>query len=168
MSDTRSLHDQEAIQKFKELIDHSPICHFLTRLDQRPLPTRPMATQEVDDEGNFWFLASHDSELDSDIVKDCYVQLLYSNSKNPEFLSIFGAATLVDDMAKQRALFGPLAKTWFPKGPEDPDLCVIKVKPMDGYYWDTKHGTMITLLKRAASAVIGKRSEEGVKGKISI
>lgn len=168
MSDTRSLHDKEAIQKFKELIAHSPICHFLTRLDQRPIPTRPMATQQVDDEGIFWFLGSHDSALDSDIMKDCYVQLLYSNSKNPEFLSVFGTATLVDDMAKKRALFGPLAKTWFPKGPEDPDLCLVKVKPLDGYYWDTKHGKMFTLLKMAASAVIGKRSDEGVKGKISV
>ena len=169
MSDqTTTVHDAQAIKKFKELIGHSPVCHFLTRLDQRPIPTRPMATQEVDDEGNFWFLSSHESNKDFDVVKDCYVQLLYANMGDSEFLSVFGTATIVEDMAKKRALFGPLAKAWFPKGPEDPDLSVVRVKPMDGYYWDTKHGKMFTLLKMAASAMIGKRSEAGVEGRISV
>lgn len=114
MSDTKPVHDAAAIDKFRKLIGHSPICHFLTRLDQRPVPTRPMVTQEVDDEGNFWFLSSHESKKDLEIMEDSYVQLLYTNAKDSEFLSVFGTATIVEDMAKKHALFGPLAKAWFP------------------------------------------------------
>jgi general stress protein 26 len=168
MSTTRSVHDTDAIKKFKELIDHSPICHFLTRLDQRPIPTRPMATQQVDDEGCFWFLSSHSSDKDLDISADCYVQLLYANTGDSEFLSLFGTATIVEDMAKKRELFGPLAKTWFPKGPEDPDLSMVRVKPLEGYYWDTRNGKMVTLLKILASSIIGKESDGGVEGRISL
>jgi general stress protein 26 len=72
------------------------------------------------------------------------------------------------DMAKKRELWSDLAKAWFPKGVEDPDLTVLKVKPMQGYYWDTRNGKMITLLKLAASAIIGKESNSGVEGKVSI
>ena len=168
MPDNQPIHDTKAVEKFQKLIEHSPLCHFLTRLDERPIPTRPMVTQQVDDEGNFWFLSSRSSEKDTDIVKDSYVQMLYANPSDSEFLSIFGTATVVEDMAKKRELFGTLAKAWFPKGVEDPDLSVVKVKPLQGYYWDTKHGKMLTLLKMAASALIGKKSESGVEGKISI
>lgn len=161
-------HDAAAIERFKKLIEHAPICHFLTRLDERPVPTRPMATQQVDDEGNFWFLSTRSSEKDTDIVNDSYVQLLYANPGGSEFLSVYGTATVVEDMAKKRELFGPLAKAWFPNGPEDPDLSVLRVKPMQGYYWDTKQAKMLKLLKMAASSIVGRTSSRGAEGEISI
>ncbi|MBK9421236.1 MAG: pyridoxamine 5'-phosphate oxidase family protein [Flavobacteriales bacterium] len=168
MSETKPLHDEDAIKKFKELVGHSPICHLLTSLDQRPIPSRPMSVQQVDDEGNFWFLSSHNSLKDEQVADDPYVQLLLANTGDSEFLSVFGTATIVMDMAKKRELWTPLAKAWFPNGVEDPDLTVLKVKPMQSYYWDTKNGKMVTLLKMAASAIIGKKSHSGVEGKITI
>lgn len=168
MSETKSLHDEDAIAKFKELVKHSSICHFLTSLDQRPIPSRPMSAQQVDDEGNFWFLSSLSSLKDQEVVNDPYVQLLFANQGDAEFLSVFGTATIVMDMAKKRELWSELAKAWFPNGVEDPDLTVLKVKPMESYYWGTKNGKMITLLKMAASAIIGKKSHSGVEGKITI
>src|SRR5690606_21313444 len=48
MSEERSLHGTNAINKIKELADEMPICMFLTRLNDRPIPARPMATQKVD------------------------------------------------------------------------------------------------------------------------
>jgi len=168
MPNHKPIHDSEAIEKFRTLIDHAPICHFLTRLDQRPIPTRPMATQEVDNEGHFWFLSSRSSVKDSDIMEDTYVQLLYGNPGDAEFLSVFGTATVVEDMAKKRKLFGPAAKAWFPGGVDDPDLSVVRVKPLQGYYWDTKHGKMLTYLSMAASALLGNKSDSGVQGKISM
>lgn len=39
---------------------------------------------------------------------------------------------------------------------------------MEGYYWDTKHGKMLTLLQLAASAMLGKSTDPGVEGKISV
>lgn len=127
-----------------------------------------MSVQQVDDEGNFWFLSSLTSLKDEQIATDPYVQLLFANAGDSEFLSVFGTATIVMDMAKKRELWSEIAKAWFPNGVEDPDLTVLKVKPMESYYWDTKNGKMITLLKMAASAIIGKKSEAGVEGKISI
>ncbi len=168
MSDTKPLHDKDAINKFQELVKHSSICHFLTSLDQRPIPSRPMSAQQVDDDGCFWFLSSLTSLKDEQVTADPYVQLLFSNMGDAEFLSVFGTASIVMDMAKKRELWSDLAKAWFPKGVEDPDLTVLKVKPMESYYWDTKNGKMITLLKMAASAVIGKKSHAGVEGKITI
>lgn len=164
----KPVHDAAAVAKLKALIERAPTCHFLTRLEHRPIPTRPMSTLEVDDEGMIWFLSSRSSEKDNDIIDDTYVQLLYSNPGDSAFLTVFGTATVVEDMAKKRKLFSPAAKAWFPGGPEDPDLSVVRVKPLQGYYWDTKHGKMLTLLGMAASALTGRQLDGAVEGRISI
>ncbi len=168
MSKTKALHEEDAIQKLKELVKNGPTCHFITCFDQRPLPTRPMATLDVDDEGCLWFLSSRESGKDRQIQDDPYVQLLYANEGSAEFLSVFGTATVVVDMAKKRELYGPLVKNYFPEGPEDADLNVIKVKPMESYYWDTRHGKVVALLKMAASAVLGSKGGNGVEGPLSV
>jgi len=42
---------------------------------------------------------------------------------------------------------------------------VIKVSPEEAYYWDTKSGKMVSMLKILASAVAGKTFNEGVAGR---
>ncbi len=168
MSNNKALHEKDAVEKLKELVKNGPMCHFITCLDQRPLPTRPMTTLEVDDEGCLWFLSSRESGKDREIQDDPYVQLLYANEGDSEFLSVFGTATVVMDMAKKRQLYGPLVKAYFPDGPEDANMSLVKVKPMESYYWDTRHGKVVALLKMAVSEVLGTQSGNGVEGKLSL
>ena len=49
----------------------------------------------------------------------------------------------------------------------DPSLTIIKVTPEDGYYWDTKDGKLITLLKMAAGAITGKEIDGSIEGKLN-
>jgi general stress protein 26 len=114
-SEIKNLSENEAIQKFKELVDHESICLFTTRLTEIPLTTRPMAIQKVDNKGNFWFLSAHDSDKNSEIASDPRVQLFISNPSNYEFLSIYGYATYSRDRQKIDELWNDIAKAWFPK-----------------------------------------------------
>jgi general stress protein 26 len=166
MSEERSLRGAQAINKMKELAGKMPICMFLTRLNTRPIPARPMSTQEVDDRGTVWFLSSRSSHKDQDIQKDPLVQLVYCNMDNSEFMSLLGDAEEYDDPILKNRLWTPIAKTWFPKGVEDPDLVVIAVRPTEGYYWDTKSGKVVSLLKIVASSIIGSGNDDGVEGRL--
>jgi len=159
---------REAIDKFKELIDHESTCLFTTKLTQVPLNTRPMAVQKVCDQGNFWFLSSTDSEKNEEIQQDSRVQLFFLNTAKYEFLSVYGEASITRDRAKIDELWTDIAKAWFEQGKDDPRVTVIKVAPIEGYYWDTKDGKLISLLKIAASAVTGKTLQEGVEGTIAV
>jgi len=168
MSDTKQLSGEEAIVQFKSVVNNNPLCMFLTRLDQRPIPSRPMTTQKVCDQGNFWFLSSRSSMKDHDISADPMVQLIFANMGNSEFLSVYGTAEVIEDKAQKKELWSPIAKAWFPLGVDDPDLTVLKVKPSEGYYWDTKSGKLVSMLKILAAAVTGNPSDAGVKGKIMV
>lgn len=60
-----------------------------------------------------------------------------------------------------------MPKVWFTKGTDDPAISVIKVKAGDGYYWDTKYGKMVKMLKMAAALVMGKTMDDGIEGMLS-
>jgi general stress protein 26 len=166
-SEIKNLTHQEAIDKFKELVKHESICLFTTCLTEVPLTTRPMSVQEVCDQGNFWFLSSSDSDKNFEIEDDPRVQLFISNPTKFEFLSVYGRASISRDREKIDKYWNDFAKAWFPEGKEDPRVTVIKVVPEEGFYWDTKDGKLVSMIKILASAVTGKTLEEGVEGTIS-
>ena len=167
-SKIKNLTHHEAIAKFKELVKHESICLFTTRLTEVPLTTRPMSIQEVCDQGNFWFISPSDSDKNQEIANDPRVQLFISNTSNYEFLSVYGKATISRDREKIEQYWSDIAKAWFPEGKDDPRVTIIKVTPEEGFYWDTKVGKLVSMIKILASAVSGKTLEEGVEGTISV
>lgn len=167
-SQIKNLSQHEAIEKLQQLIKHQPTCLFSTRLNSIPQTTRPMSVQEVSDDGTFNFLSSTESNKNSEINIDPRVQLYFMNTSDYEFLTIFGTATITKDKRTIDRYWNNMAKAWFPEGKEDPRVSVIQFAPSEGFYWDTKDGKLVSLIKIAASAVIGKTLQEGVEGKIAL
>lgn len=161
------LQNEEAINKMKELADHTKICLFTTHLSETPLQTRPMATQLVDDEGTFWFLSDEHSSKNLEIHEDSRVQLFYSNPDKSEFMTVYGHAMTSEDRDKIEKLWNPIARAWFKGGKDDPSLSIITVIPDEAYYWDTKNNKMVSLLKILASMTGAKSMDDGVEGKLS-
>lgn len=168
MSDIKNFQNTEAVKKIKDLVGDITTCMFCTNVSEMPFSTRPMATLDVDDEGNLWFFSNKSSEKNDEIKSDQIVQLLYAKNSSSEFLTITGKAQIVNDPKKVDELWTSMAKTWFPEGKDDPNLSVIKVIPQDAYYWETTNGKMITLLKMAKSAITGNPSNIGVEGEINV
>ncbi|MBA3682910.1 MAG: pyridoxamine 5'-phosphate oxidase family protein [Bacteroidetes bacterium] len=168
MGDIKDLSHKDAIKKMKELAEDIRICMFCTKTEKIPFDTRPMGTQQVDEEGNFWFFSASDSDKNSEIKQDEDVQLLYSKPSDSHFLSIAGKATISKDKKKIDELWNKLAEAWFKDGKDDPRLTVICVRPSEAHYWDTKNGKMISLLKIAISAISGKQMDGGIEGELKI
>lgn len=158
----------EAIKKLKNLAESARICMFLTYKAIRPMPSRPMALQLVDEDGIMYFFSDKTSNTNSEITTDPNVQLFFENKRSSEYLSVYGTATISQDREKIKELWNLWAKTWFQNGPEDPSLTLICVKPYSVEYWDTKHNKMVQLIKIAASIISGKTMDDGVEGKLYI
>lgn len=167
MGEVKNLSNQEANKKIKELAEKADFCLFTTNLTSIPLTTRPMSTREVDEEGCIWFFSRKDSSKNKEIMADNQVQLFYSNKSNSEFLSIYGRASVIEDKARAKELWSAFAKTWFNDGYDDPELTLLKIKPEQARYWDTKDGKMVTLLKIVTGAIAGKEFDGGVEGKLN-
>ncbi|GAA4778892.1 hypothetical protein GCM10023231_01880 [Olivibacter ginsenosidimutans] len=166
----QDLHGEEAINKVKELVRVAEACFFCTDLNKVgvPLSIRPMAVQQVDDEGNLWFLSASDSHKNQELSDDPFVHLLFQGSHYADFLNIYGLASIQEDKEKIKELWTPLAKTWFTEGVDDPRITIIKVEPTEAYYWDNKHGDAVAFVKQSIGAVLGKTIDDSIEGKLDI
>jgi general stress protein 26 len=165
----KDLAGKESISKLKELVEKANICFFCTTLKyNQSFSTRPMSVQKVDEHGILWFLSAVDSHKNSDINKDPKVQLLFQGSQYSDFLNLYGTATINQDKAKISELWDPILKTWFTEGKDDPRISVIKFTPEEGYYWDTKHGAMVAIVKRLAGAIAGKTIDDSIEGTLAL
>ena len=54
-----------------------------------------------------------------------------------KFLSMSGAASIVNDQNKIDDLWKEANRVWFPDGKDSPELTLLVVDPTDGEYWDT-------------------------------
>jgi len=163
-----NLNNAQAIEKIKAIAGDIKIAVFCTELTQIPIHSRPMSVQDIDEQGNLWFISSMESNKNFEIQKDNQVQLFFSNTSNSQYLSVYGHATIYTDQQKIDELWSPIAKIWFEEGKKDPKVTIIKVAPANAYYWDTKDGKIITLLKMASAALFGTTNDIGVEGKLNV
>ena len=168
MDKIENLHDGQSITKLQEMIKSIGVCMFFTKRGGGKAEVRPMSVADVDDNGNIWFLAAKNSEKVENIHFDNDVHLVFAHPGKEMYLDINGTAEVTDDRNSIKRIWTPFAKAWFTLGVNDPDLCAIKVTAERGNYWDTQHGKLVEFLSIISSVVTGKKSGDGVSGKIEV
>jgi general stress protein 26 len=158
---------KKAIEKVKDLTKDQACFFSTTETISKTGGTRPMSVQDVDDNGDIWFLSASDSHKNAAIESNPSVKLFFKGSDHAEFLSLEGKATITRDKAVIKRLWNPILKTWFTEGEDDPRITAIKVTPVDGYYWDNKHGSAVAGVKMLIGAAIGKTLDDSIEGKIA-
>lgn len=166
---TENLSDTEAIDKLKTLVDKIDIGTLCTYMaGSNRLHAVPMSRQEVDDEGNIWFLFSSESESFQNLQSNKHVTLIFSDIKNYNFLSVDGHAEISEDRERIEKYWNKMNEAWFEKGKEDPTIRVLKITTNDAHYWDNKTNKLVTFLKVAASAITGKKMDIGRTGALDL
>lgn len=166
---TENLHNEEAIEKLKELAENIDIGMLCTHPQaSKHVHAVPMSTQEVDEEGNIWFLFSSDSETFKHLQQDKTICLLYSDIKNYSFLSIHADSEVSQDKARIEKYWNKMMDGWFEKGKDDPTIRVLKVIPSEAHYWDNKTNKLVTFFKVAISAISGEKLDIGRQGDLNI
>ncbi len=166
---TENLNNQAAIDKLRELVDKIDIgmmCSFVSGSDYPHAV--PMSRQEIDEEGNIWFLFSSESTTHQHLLNNPKLSILYAHVGDYNFLSVNGVAEISQDRERIEKYWNKMVEAWFEKGKEDPRIRVLKVLPEDAHYWDNKSNKLVTFLKVAASAVSGQQMDIGREGKLSL
>ncbi len=166
---TENLHNKEAIDKLKKLAEKTDIGMLCTHVaGDKHVHAIPMSTQEVDEEGNIWFLFSSESDTYKHLQEDKTVCLLYSDIKNYNFLSIYGGTEVSGSKVLIDKYWNKMMEGWFEKGKDDRHIRVLKVIPSEAHYWDNKTNKLVTFFKVAASALSGAKMDIGREGNLNI
>ena len=167
--DQTNLKAREGVEKLRKMVKEIDICLFCTNLKNDEGETcRPMSAQEVDDEGNIWFMSDVHSDKNREIKQDKRVQLFFSHPGKSAYIVVNGDAEILTDREKIEEIWTPFAKTWFKEGKDDPNISLLKVQTRSAYYWDTTGNMMINFLKMAASVATGQNLVDSEEGKITV
>lgn len=130
--------------------------------------SRPMSTQEMDENGDLWFFTSDETHKVDEIEADNRVLVAYSQPDENTYVSVFGRAAISRDRAKIEELWNPVHKAWFPEGIDDPHLCLLKVTIEEAEYWDSPNSKLVEIAGFVKALVTGQEADGGDYGKIKI
>ncbi len=122
------------------------------------LYARPMTTQngEADRGGVIWFFMSRAGQPVADLTAAPDVNVSYADADANSYVSVSGAARIVEDPVKKKELWSATDKAWFPGGVDDPDLALVAVLVAEADYWDVKANKAVQIFKLAKAAVTGE------------
>jgi general stress protein 26 len=158
----------EAYAKVNDLIKGIRLAMLTTVGPDGHLRSRPMDTQQMEFDGDLWFMTEADAPKVADIAGTNKVNVSYANPEKQRYVSVQGHATLVRDRAKIKELWSPEHKIWFPNGPDDPNLALIKVKAEEIEYWDSSSNPVGQVIGFVKALVTGKEQETSDNEKIKL
>jgi general stress protein 26 len=158
----------EARDKFKEKVKKVKFAMLTTIEEDGEIHTRPIATNEMEEDGSLWFFTKAHSAKVEEVKQDQRVGLSYSDPDGDTYVTASGTASVVRNRKKIEELWNPTLKAWFPKGLEDPDIALLKVMPDRAEYWDEAGGKLVTLFKIAGALLQGKKHRSSEHEKLDL
>lgn len=163
-------HAADDRKRLEELIGHFHAAMLVTHTEDGSLRARPLSLAKVHDDGVLFFATCIASPKVAELERTPKVAVTLQDSRR--YVSISGTARITRDRALIERLWSETWKLWFPKGKDDPELCIVEVTPRQAEYWDQSglHGVKFVLeaAKAYATGTKPKSGESGDHAKIHI
>jgi general stress protein 26 len=144
---------REAIPQIASLINQIDICLFATRGDDGQLHSRPMSNNgQVEWDGQSWFFAPTDGRLVTELRTDPAAVAAYRAEEGFAFVSVSGRATIETDPELKKRYWLDDLERWFPNGPADPNVALIRLDAEEAQWWTEDGDGMADLREAVASS----------------
>jgi len=152
---------EDALATLRGLIRDMTFTMFTTQNASGELSSRPMTTQQQDEEEELRlsFVTSSDQPIVADVHAHPRVMLTYSDPGRNTFVVVKGEATVTRDPIRAEQYWNPLFQVWF-EGPYDPRLVIVDVEPHFAEYWDSPSKPRLAL-DFVKQMMTGKVSDHG-------
>ncbi|KAG2388868.1 hypothetical protein C9374_000307 [Naegleria lovaniensis] len=154
---------EQSIEKLKSLIKDIKYCMLATwttsKLGEKYIHSRPMNVLWKEDalaEQKLYLFSSKDSWKNKEIGQNHEVNLAFSDPNNQTYVSL-ACTCYCDDSNRElmKELWNPYCEIYFPKGVNDPNLCLLVCDIHHAEYWDVKQGSMMSLITSYIKAGLG-------------
>ena len=163
MAAVSTTHEEQ--QKVWELIKEVGIALMVTSTGEG-LRGRPMAAMNKTFEGDLWFASRDDTPKLGEIASESHVLLAYSEPKSQNYVSVAGMARVIHDKAKVNELWTEGLRVWFPAGPDDPNIALIRVTVETAEYWDSPSSKWLYAYGYAKARLTGEAPRDVGENKV--
>jgi general stress protein 26 len=154
-------------ERIWDVVEKAGVCMMTTRFSGG-LRARPLEARADRDAGTIWFLTDRRAAKDDEIEAFPDICLTFIYPKEKVYLSMSGRASVARDTNRARELWNEEQQAWWPGGPTDPNVLVIRFKPERAEIWDGPASSAVASYEFAKARVTGKRPNLGEKRKSTI
>ena len=128
------------LQDIAKLLAKLDIGMLTTKADDGTVHGRPMSNNgEVEYDGDSWFFSEDGTRKVTEIEADPAVELAFIDTKAGTWVNVEGEATILrDDVERKQELWLKDLERWFPNGPDDPNVALIRVASSAAQWWTDK------------------------------
>jgi general stress protein 26 len=145
--------NQEAVETVKDIIKDIETAMFST-ISEGGINSRPMQTQDIEFDGDLWFLTKRDTSKYQEIMANPNINVAYVGNS---YVSIRGTAQVVDDLERKKALWNAAYEKFLQTSYDDPNIILIKVDTETAEYWET--GNKTKTVKAFFKKMVGQQPE---------
>ena len=114
------------------------------------LRARPLEARTDRDAGIIWFVTDVRGAKDDEIGADHDIGLVFFiDESDRAYLSITGRAVVTRDTAKTKEIWKTTDDIWFPGGPDDPNVRLLRIEPVTAELWDGPSSAAVAVFEFA-------------------
>jgi general stress protein 26 len=139
-------------------------CMMVTH-DGAQARARPMRGIPREDENAIWFFSDTETHKDPELRDNPRACLTFCDVKGNTFVSVTGRIRRIQKRDAVRDLWNDGADSYFPQGPDDPRVVLLRFDPETGEYWDGPSNPIVMAIKFLEAKLTGARPDLGSNGK---
>lgn len=150
-----------------QIIEQAGVGMLTTRfaggLRARPLDARPDRNA-----GAIYFIADRRGLKDDEIEASPDVCFTIIDASDKAYLSITGRAQVLRDSKLAARYWKKADEVWWPGGPEDEHVCVLRLKPHRAELWDGPASAAVARHEFAKARATGEKPNLGENRKVTV
>jgi general stress protein 26 len=158
--------EENKLDRVWDIIEKVGICMLTTRFP-RGLRARPVEARPDRAAGLIFFVTDLRSGKEHEIEAEHDVCLVFIDAKNKAYLSITASAQVLQDHAKAREIWKKTDDVWW-HGPDDPNVCVLRVRPLTAELWDGPASKAVAMYEFAKARLTGEKPNLGETRKVTV
>jgi general stress protein 26 len=149
-----------------DIVERVGVCMLTTRT-AAGLRARPVQARPERDAGLIWFVTDLRSAKEHEIARDGAVGLVFIDTRDNAYLSVTAKAEVRRDHAKAAKIWKRTDSAWW-QGPDDPNVCVLRVTPITAELWDGPASKALAAIEFARARLAGEKPRLGENRKVTV
>jgi general stress protein 26 len=158
---------KDNINRVWDIIEKVGVCMLTTQFSGG-LRARPLEARPDRDAGVIFFVTDVRSAKEEEIEAAPDVGLVFIDPNDKAYLSVTGRASVMRDADKTKAAWRKTDEVWWPGGPNDPDVCLLRIEPLTAELWDGPASAAVTAFEFAKARLTGEQPKLGENRKVTV
>ncbi|MGE3147564.1 MAG: pyridoxamine 5'-phosphate oxidase family protein [Pseudorhodoplanes sp.] len=150
-----------------DIVEKVGVC-LLTTQSRIGLRARPLEARPDRDAGLIFFVTDERGSKDDEIAAAHDVGLVFVSAADNAYLSLTARAQVLDDHRKAAEIWKKTDDVWWPGGPDDPHVRVLRVTPILAELWDGPASRVVAAYEFAKARLTGAKPDLGENRKVTV